>query len=997
MKTLYTASCKWRGPSDSEKVIYYAGITQNKYVNLKLVDSFDDNYPDNTAFKLVGTSSTDKDRIYEPSSDDTVVVYGIDSSITYGIDNDKNLLIFNENNPITDITTDSNEDGVPNVHVTLIKNYASLHKANSVTFERVLDFRLLNERAITSMVETTDGIFLSGISGKVWFFNGYYIKGPIFYADSGPATSLLIHKFEHETDDYLYVSSDKKPRLYRTKVTDAKDGKLWERLYAQGELNASSGGILSMVSAYNSIFLGARDKKVHKYSRTKEVILTQPVNLITEEVVVDESITETLTTTTLINPNLSDFVNQNFAIRALESGKNQVFAGADSIPSLWSYKEIYRDNPQSDEFWSSVYFNEVFRNDPAPAQYYGYDNITNSRSDSSLAVSKLVNSEPTKISECLILKGNTRTATGATAYGSRLFEYSDGSDWQQLQSKILPDQEFMSVQCASTSAVSSFNNVTSFDGYTLVNNDYILLKDQTSSGTNGIFNGIYQYVNENFVRYTPVILSASTVLGFYIENGYVNGLNRYLVSVDDVISDNYSFYKPKTTVELEFANLSYTQATQCTTLEECVYLNVDETRYTTTNFNGYQGLEIANSYGIVSLEFNDSTFVLKSGNNLVTKAIPKLGYLKEWLFSEDNVVSLQDWTTNSFVTGIAATTISAVDVYNSAYNKTVLRVEPALSGNPSISINNIDLNVDFDSIVSIRLKIAPKLPSGFPTDFEEAFADSSLDLGWAYDSGSIINSTSVKIETSEDFVDYIIRPTWKGNISKVQLTFNDLPELSKRPSYFYIDYIKIINQNNIFDVSTSLSKVRLIIEDRDVKVFCGKQIYPYINVKNFISFDNYNQKYLDDTIVSDKYNKVYLKFGKLNNFAGDSMFAYSKMSYSLGNAYEPVSKEIYNFHHSNDFLSSGGTRLFRYHDGTLYSINDGIDSTKLNDNPDDRQAKLFKYDSTSESWQNDSLAFERVRSYNNDGSYDLLGIIRPLDAISYKGRLYISGQYGSIK
>ena len=137
MKTLYTASCKWRGPSDSEKVIYYAGITQNKYTNLKLVDSFDDSYPDNTAFKLVGTSSNDKERIYEPSSDDTVVVFGIDSSITYGIDNDKNLLIFDENFPITDITTDSNQDGVPNIHVTLVKNYASLHKANSVTFEVV--------------------------------------------------------------------------------------------------------------------------------------------------------------------------------------------------------------------------------------------------------------------------------------------------------------------------------------------------------------------------------------------------------------------------------------------------------------------------------------------------------------------------------------------------------------------------------------------------------------------------------------------------------------------------------------------------------------------------------------------------------------------------------------------------------------------------------------------------------------------------------------------
>lgn len=370
MKTMFTASCKWRGPSDSEKVIYYAGITQNKFTNLKLVNSYDENYPDNTAFKLVGTSADDYGRIYEPLSSDSVILYGVDSSITYGIDDNKNLLIIDENYPITDITSDANNDGVPNVHATLVKNYASLHKANSVNFEKVCDFRLFGERAISSMVQTSYGIFMAGLSGKVWFYNGEYLKGPIFYMEDGvslPASALLIHKFEHETEDYIYVSSDKKPRLYRSKVTDALQGKLWERLYPQGELDASSGGIMSMVSAYNSVFLGCRNKKIHKYSRSKEVTLLQPVNLVTEEIVVDETITESLVTTTLVNPNLSDFVNHNFAIRALESGKNQVFAAADRIPSLWSYKEIYRDNPLSDEFWSSVYFDEVFRNDPAPA------------------------------------------------------------------------------------------------------------------------------------------------------------------------------------------------------------------------------------------------------------------------------------------------------------------------------------------------------------------------------------------------------------------------------------------------------------------------------------------------------------------------------------------------------------------------------------------------------------------------------------------------------
>ena len=202
MKTLYTASCKWRGPADSEKVIYYAGITQDKFTNLKLVDSYDSAYPSKTAFKLVGTSSTDKDRIYSPTSLDTVILFGVDSTVPYGIDDDKNLLIINENYPIQDITTDSNSDGVPNVHVTLVKNYASLFKANSISFDKVLDYQIFGERAITSMVAVSSGIFLAGVSGKVWFYNGHYLKGPIFYMEDGvslPASSLLVHKFDFET------------------------------------------------------------------------------------------------------------------------------------------------------------------------------------------------------------------------------------------------------------------------------------------------------------------------------------------------------------------------------------------------------------------------------------------------------------------------------------------------------------------------------------------------------------------------------------------------------------------------------------------------------------------------------------------------------------------------------------------------------------------------------------------------------------------------------
>jgi len=1000
MKTLYTASCKWRGPADSEKVIYYAGITQDKFTNLKLVDSYDSAYPSKTAFKLVGTSSTDKDRIYSPTSLDTVILFGVDSTVPYGIDDDKNLLIINENYPIQDITTDSNSDGVPNVHVTLVKNYASLFKANSISFDKVLDYQIFGERAITSMVAVSSGIFLAGVSGKVWFYNGHYLKGPIFYMEDGvslPASSLLVHKFDFETEDYIYVGSDKKPRLYRAKVSTALDGKGWERLYPTGELNASSGGILSLTSAFDKIFIGCRNKKILKYRRTKEVVLLQPTNLITEEVIVSENITETLQTSTLSNPNLEDFQNYNFGIKSLEVGKNQVFAGADVLPHIWSYTEITKNNP-SDELWTVRKFDEVFRNDPAPAQFYGYDNKTNSRSDTNLAIARYEDPEyPKKVNQVLVIKGNTRTSTGSTAYGSRLFEFAEGSDWEQLQSHILPDQDFVKVQCASTEAISSFSNISAFDGYTLQDKDLVMIKDQTSSGTNGIFNGIYQFINSDFVRYTPSLDANTNTLGFFIDNGYTNKKNRYLLDTNDIETENYSFYKPKSTVEMECVNLSYTQANQCTVLEECVYLNIDEVRYDTTDFTGYQGIEIANVYGIFSFEINNSNFVMKSGNNLVVKNIPKLGVLKEWMFNNSGVASTQSWQAGNFVSGIASTTQIDQDIYGTAYSKNVLRVTPTQSGDSQIYIDNLDLAVDFDSVISLKLKITPKTVTGDPANEEEAFNVAKISASWAYEGGSFINKSSTILETSSQYVEYTIKPTWKGTISKLQISFDNIPELSRRPSFYYLDYIKIINENVAFDVNTKLSKIRFLIEDRDVKVYLDKQLYPLINVKNFISLDNYNRKYYDPTLTDNDYDKPYIRFGKINNYGGDSIFGYSKISFAVGEAYEPSTKEVYDFSHTHELKSTGGVRLLTYHDGTLYSITDGFDGSNLNDNPDDRQAKLFTYNSDSESWIQSDLPFDRKKSFNSDGSYDLLGIVRPVDAISYKGTLYLSGQYGSIK
>ena len=364
-KTLYTAMTTWQGPYDSEEVVYLSGITQKIYKNLKLVNSFDPDYPDNTAFKLVGTSSSDLDRIYEPLSSDNLILTNVDTTVAYGIDDDKNLLIFPESNPLS-------EAEATIVYAKLIKNYASIHKANLVSFEYVNDFSHLKEKAITSMLSTNSGIFLAGVSGNIWFYDGNVINGPVFSLYDGqslPATSLLKHRFAFESEDYIYVGSDKKPRLYRSKILTASLGQDWEEVYGLGEFASSSGGVLSMVSAFDKIFLGCRNNIVLKYSRTNTITLSQPVDPITEMVVETDTAVETLEKITLVSNNVDDFEPAVFDIKALEVGRNQVFAAISNKPEIWSYSEALMNNPVVTENWANVLFDEVFRNDPAPAQY----------------------------------------------------------------------------------------------------------------------------------------------------------------------------------------------------------------------------------------------------------------------------------------------------------------------------------------------------------------------------------------------------------------------------------------------------------------------------------------------------------------------------------------------------------------------------------------------------------------------------------------------------
>ena len=986
--TIFTASCLWKGPNDTEKVIYFAGTSKQEILNVSLVDSLDNEYPEGTAYKLVGANANDLGRVYDITSAD-VITLNVATSVTYGIDDYKNLLIFDS--PVN----------VSNVSANIDRFYASLHTSNLVSFDKVIDLKFHKERAITSLVSTSDGIYMSGISGKVWFYNGDYVKGPIFILQDNSndisASAMISHKFEHEAEPYLYVGSDQLPRLFRAKLSSAYNGSEWEQVYPQGELASTSGGILSLVSAYNKLFIGCRNKKIHKYSRVKSVVLSQPTNLVTEQIIENEVETESLSTSTLYSNNIGDFESVDFGVRCLSVGKNQVFAGIDKKPEVWVYSEINISNPETEETWSSVLFDEQFMSDPAPAQYYSYDSNTLSRNDANVGVGHFVdNNAPGRSIEFLAIKGNTVDGTGATSYGTRFFEFAEGSDWEQLVGANLPDQAFIDVQCASYTSVSSWNNFTSLDGYTLKTNDLFILKDQGSSGVNGIYNGLYKYNDSasdpSLVSISNYIISGNSILGFYIQNGYINIASRYLLNYDDVLSTGlYSFYKPSYTVEADLINLSKSSASSSTDLRDIPELYTPEQILQYSN-NGYQGFEISDLYGNYKIEFNTNTVKLSSGTNVVSKNLITTGIVKDWQFysvsSEVVSSSTEDWIARSFVSSLTAETEPNYDVFNNTVNKYVLKIVPTLTGNPSIQITGLSLDVDLDTVIKIKAKISPKAQN---------LSNANIRAYWAFTDGSFSKYSETEIHSSETYQEYVIKPVWNGNIDRICLEFANLPENYQRPDYIFIEYIQVLSSENIFDLNNKISKVRLVVEGKDIKVFLGSQYSPFIEMKNFITLDTYNPKYIQPTLNIEDYDKPYIRFGKISNDAGNSMFGYQKISYIFGQAISPVNVKTIDFNQSVKLPSTGGVRLFTYHDGTLYCATDGFISSKLSEDPDDRQGKIFYYDSNSETWFLEDVPFERKKIFDSSGNYDILGIVRPLTSLSYKGRLFLSGHYGSIK
>lgn len=965
--TIFNKSIVWKSKFDTEDMLYLIGITQTKYNLAFLQNSNDPDYAANTAYYLVSQDAGSKNRIISLKQTDIVSLTGISTGVTFGIDDSKGLLVFDPSTPVSNPSS---------ISASVVKNVASIWKRNQETPQFLIDFTYQNERTILSVESNSDGLFLGGASGKIWFYDGIKIKEVFELEYSGnllPATAMTIGQFAHDSEPYIFVGSDETPCLFKAKLSEARYGNTWERSATIGDF--PPGGILSMTFAYNKVFMGLRYNKFATFEVVPIVQVIAPQSFESDEntQIIDEDYV--VNVYPLVTDNISDFSNDSIDIQCLEKGNNQVFAGISDRPEVWSYSEVPINNPLNDEEWGTQLFDRNFADDPAPAQFYSKGSVTNSRLNSNVSHIYVNDyTSPSSLKSAILLTGQTNSETA--------FEFSVGSDWEQSLDKTQTQLPYNEVDCATTANISfSYTTPPIIDGFQMIEGSSILIKDQDTISENGIYtlffsNGSYSFVRANFN------IASSVRIGFLIKNGYVNANSRFLLDVSDIELNQFNFYKPAHTIELELFNAGYEKYSNED--NEPFWIGNDQD-FSGSNYIeipdanlGYQGIEVSDGYRQYKLEFSAANIRLTSGNNVVTKPLPSYGFIKNWNFYDKRTTS--GWTNSGFFTNLSVESLSetlpdgTAKVSNSLYLD-----ELGKTGSPRITNSNVNLNVDINTKVLIKMKI--NAPTGYTV------YSGKIKFSWLYGNGTFENWVSVDIKNNSDFVLYELAPSWYGSVKQVAIELEGLPEQDKRPLNAYIDFIQFVNTDSCFNLNLKPSNVRITTQDKDIQVWLGNQTYPTINMKNFVIADTYK------TSVSD-YDAPKIKVGKLSPENDTSVFGYTRLRFIAGETYNPTSKKILELRNTTRFPSAGGVRVLTFHDGALYAVCDGINTNKMSDNPDDRQIKIFKYDASNETWEKEEAQFIRKIDSNTG---DILGIIRALTAKSYNQSLYLSGQYGSIK
>jgi hypothetical protein len=394
------------------------------------------------------------------------------------------------------------------------------------------------------------------------------------------------------------------------------------------------------------------------------------------------------------------------------------------------------------------------------------------------------------------------------------FEFTTGSDWEQVLDKTSTQLAFNEVDCASTENVSLTNTILPIiDGFQTAINSTVLLKDQTTESQNGIYKVAFSGGSYNLVR-ASFNTASSVRVGFIIKNGSINSNSRYLIDTNDVYLGNFNFYKPQHTIELDLFNAGYKK-----------YSNEDAEPYWIgfgNNFSnnsyvdlienikqGYQGIEVSDGYRQYKLEFNFQKIKLSSGNSQAIIDLPRFGFLKNWNFYDARTTS--DWEIGGLIETLSVVEQDEYTVDNVAKKTQVLFLETlGATGNPYILNSTVNVEVNSNTKVFVKLKINAQ--SGY------TISKGQIRLSWSYKNQQFENWSGVDIKNSSDYVLYEISPAWHGSISQIAIEFNGLSEDSSRPTNAYIDYVQIINKDSFFDINLFPSKVRITVQDKDIQV-----------------------------------------------------------------------------------------------------------------------------------------------------------------------------------
>jgi hypothetical protein len=214
-------------------------------------------------------------------------------------------------------------------------------------------------------------------------------------------------------------------------------------------------------------------------------------------------------------------------------------------------------------------------------------------------------------------------------------------------------------------------------------------------------------------------------------------------------------------------------------------------------------------------------------------------------------------------------------------------------------------------------------------------------------------------------------------VSQLFDVITGLPESDLRPDSIDVDYIAIASNSVSSSIRDNLTPIRLAVTGRNVKVFVGKDESPLIEENQFLALPNARR---------------FVRFGKIDTAEPSSIWGWGNLRYLAGEALPPVQRDIYDFHLTWRLPSAGGARVLVSHDGTAHVLSDGVYTNQRADNPDDRQIKLFAYNSDTETWKLESPSPNRSVV---DSS--LLGITRPFDAASVRGSLFVLGQRSNIR